>query len=135
MLIVAGLIALLLIASLIVSRQRLRIRKNNQLIAVNQQLTKQAVQLEEQARKLQELDQMKSAFFANISHEFRTPLTLILNSLHDKITSLSLSEDPETVRGLQIMDRNAKRLLNLVNQLLDLSQTGSGRNEIEPRGH
>ena len=130
--IVAGLIALLLIASLIVSRQRLRIRKNNQLIAVNQQLTKQAVQLEEQARTLQELDQMKSAFFANISHEFRTPLTLILNSLHDKITSLSLSEDPETVRGLQIMDRNAKRLLNLVNQLLDLSKLEAGEMRLNP---
>ena len=130
--IVAGLVALLLIASLIVSRQRLSIRKNNQLIAVNQQLTKQSVQLEEQARKLQDLDKMKSAFFANISHEFRTPLTLILNSLHDKISSLSLSEDPETVRGLQIMDRNAKRLLNLVNQLLDLSKLEAGEMRLNP---
>ncbi len=82
-----GLIALLIIAALIVSRQRLKIRQNNQLVTINAELTRQSQQLEEQTKKLKELDQLKSTFFANISHEFRTPLTLILNSLSDRMTT------------------------------------------------
>ena len=121
----AGLIALLIIASLIVSRQRLKIRKNNQLGKINEQLTRQSEQLKEQANKLRELDKIKSTFFANISHEFRTPLTLILNSLADKISSVKASGDKEELEQFEVMHRNAKRLLNLINQLLDLSKLES----------
>jgi signal transduction histidine kinase/DNA-binding response OmpR family regulator len=117
-----GLIALLIIAGLIVSRQRLKIRQSNELLAINEQLTRQSKQLEEQAEKLRETDRIKSTFFANISHEFRTPLTLILNSLSDKIETVKSGRNPEDVLQYELMYRNAKRLLNLINQLLDLSK-------------
>ena len=128
--IAAGLIALLIIAVLVVNRQRLKIRQQQQLGKINLQLIKQSRQLEEQTIKLQELDHVKSTFFANISHEFRTPLTLILNSLSDKIATVTASGDKAELEQLDVMHRNSKRLLNLINQLLDLSKLDAGQMKL-----
>ncbi|WP_262248843.1 hybrid sensor histidine kinase/response regulator transcription factor [Parapedobacter soli] len=79
--------------------------------------TRFALQQErEQARQIAALDQMKTRFFTNVSHEFRTPINLILAPL-DKLMREASSEP--TTRHLTVVQRNAKRLLNLVNQLLD----------------
>ena len=80
-------------------------------------------------RKLKELDKMKSHFFANISHEFRTPLTLIKGPV-DKLSenpSENLSHD-----NIKMIQRNTNRLLTLVNQLLDLSKIDAGTLKLEP---
>ena len=69
-----------------------------------------------QTLRLQELDALKTNFFTNISHEFRTPLTLILSPLENLKTQFPEKDI------FQIMYRNAKRLLDLINQLLDLSK-------------
>jgi signal transduction histidine kinase len=76
-----------------------------------------------EAEKYHELDALKSRFFANISHEFRTPLTLLLSPLEKR---LSIATDPDDKEEVGIMHRNASRLLNLVNQLLDLSRIEAG---------
>lgn len=75
-------------------------------------------------RKLEELDAFKSQFYVNISHEFRTPLTLLLGPIEKQLdeTGISLEKRSE----LNLMKRNTQRLLNLVNQLLDLSRLESG---------
>ncbi|PWK22367.1 two component regulator with propeller domain [Arcicella aurantiaca] len=74
--------------------------------------------------RLAELDQLKTNFFANISHEFRTPLTLILAPAQDLI-----NENPN--RGVyQIIHRNANRLLELINQLLDISKLEGGQMKV-----
>lgn len=71
-----------------------------------------------EARQLHELDLMKIRFFTNVSHEFRTPLTLILTPIEKLLGQIG--EEESTYRKQYIMiQRNAKRLLNLVNQLLD----------------
>ena len=81
-----------------------------------------------EATKLHEVDEIKSRFFANISHEFRTPLTLILGPVKQMI---SASEDEKTRHELRVVHKNASRLLELVNQLLDLSRLESGNMKLQ----
>lgn len=69
------------------------------------------------------LDHLKSRFFANISHEFRTPLTLILGPVEDLLRDKDAQKFTEP---LQYIHRNSKRLLQLINQLLDLSKLDVG---------
>jgi signal transduction histidine kinase/ligand-binding sensor domain-containing protein/DNA-binding response OmpR family regulator len=72
-----------------------------------------------EAKRMHELDQMKINFFTNVSHEFRTPLTLILAPLEKLLKNAS---DQQAHGQLNLIYRNSKRLLNLVNQLLDLGK-------------
>ncbi|MBX5437923.1 MAG: helix-turn-helix domain-containing protein [Thermoflavifilum sp.] len=69
-----------------------------------------------EAQRMHELDMMKIRFFTNVSHEFRTPLTLILTPVE---RLLKQEAYPELQKQLQLIYRNARRLLLLVNQLLD----------------
>ena len=77
------------------------------------------------AAALAELDRAKTAFFSNVSHEFRTPLTLMLGPLQD---ALAASDLPATLRPqLDVAHRNSLRLLKLVNSLLDFARIEAGR--------
>jgi PAS domain S-box-containing protein len=81
----------------------------------------------ERAEKLSELDRAKTAFFTNVSHELRTPLTLLLGPAED---ALADADDPLSGaqrQRVEVIDRNAQRLLKLVNTLLDFSRLESGR--------
>jgi PAS domain S-box-containing protein len=77
------------------------------------------------AEALAELDRAKTAFFSNVSHEFRTPLTLLLGPLEDALASEALP--PEQRTALDVAHRNSLRLLKLVNTLLDFSRIEAGR--------
>ncbi len=79
-------------------------------------------------KEKEETDKMKSRFFANISHEFRTPLTLILGPA-EKI--VSKTTDDSIIKDAGIIKRNSKRLLQLVNQLLELSRLEAGKLKLE----
>ena len=95
---------------------------------LNRQRLKHQLMLEhDHAEKLEEMDHMKSRFFANISHEFRTPLTLILGPAENIVKKIS--SDP--VKEADLIARNSKRLLQLVNQLLDLSKLDSGKLKLK----
>jgi signal transduction histidine kinase len=81
---------------------------------------------------LAEIDRAKTAFFSNVSHEFRTPLTLMLGPLEDALAEAGgLPEDQR--QRLDVAHRNALRLLRLVNSLLDFSRIESGRVEASYR--
>ena len=82
---------------------------------------------------LEESSRLKSEFFANISHEFRTPLTLTIGPL-EQILSGRLGEISEDVRDrLLMIRRNQERLLNLVDQVLDLAKVEAGGARLEAR--
>jgi signal transduction histidine kinase len=82
--------------------------------------------IQEQANKLIEMDQIKSQFFANTSHEFRTPLTLIIGPLEDCLAGLAKPAQSQ----LEVMLRNCRRLLRLINQLLDIAKLEAGGMEL-----
>ncbi len=108
-----GTLATLGFALLLFQLFRLRNRKNKARLAAE----------ETQRLELEKLDKMKSRFFGNISHEFRTPLTLILGPLEKIRKNIDNSLQPT----VDIIERNGNRLLKLINQLLDLSKIESGR--------
>jgi signal transduction histidine kinase/ActR/RegA family two-component response regulator len=76
---------------------------------------------------LAEIDRAKTAFFSNVSHEFRTPLTLMLGPLADLHQRLAGTLGPEDDELLTMAERNGRRLLRLVNTLLDFSRIEAGR--------
>jgi signal transduction histidine kinase/DNA-binding response OmpR family regulator len=102
------------------------------------------MQLSERAKleveKVREIDTIKSRFFANISHEFRTPLSLILGPVNKSMENIPASESidnnteiPVKGKHLKVMKRNALRLQNLVDQILDLSKLDQGEMKLRVR--
>jgi len=81
----------------------------------------------QRAEALAELDRAKTAFFSNVSHEFRTPLTLMLGPLEEVLPEALERLKPEHHEQLATVRRNALRLLKLVNTLLDFSRIEAGR--------
>ena len=80
-----------------------------------------------QADALAELDRAKTIFFSNVSHEFRTPLTLLLGPIEDALADTAHVLSARQRELLEIVRRNALRLLKLVNILLDFSRLEAGR--------
>ncbi|HLT45799.1 MAG TPA: two-component regulator propeller domain-containing protein [Rubricoccaceae bacterium] len=105
-------------------------------------LAQQAETLAEANERLREVDRRRRAFFANVSHEFRTPLTLILGSLDDLRARLARTggdgADREATReeaasALDVARHNARRLLRLIIQLLDAARLEAGAMRLAPR--
>ena len=90
------------------------------------QLSRQLAQNE--AQRLAELDQVKTRLYTNITHEFRTPLTVI-QGMTDKVEQ---NPDKWLPNGLPMIRRNSEQLLGLVNQMLDLSKLESGKLDLHP---
>ena len=104
-------IAIFLIAAGVYTIQRQRVKRNKLLL-----------------EKEKELDRLKTNFFANISHEFRTPLTLILGPIQMK---LSKEKDPVIRKELEMMERNAIRLQRLINDILDIAKSEEGKLDLK----
>ena len=102
-------------------------RQNELLKQQNEKITKQKGQLIQMSKKVQELTIDKLAFFTNITHEFRTPLTLIVGPIE---RALKLSCNPQVIEQLHFVERNSRYLLSLVNQLMDFRKVESGKMEI-----
>lgn len=95
------------------------------------ELKKDKELIEEQAEELKALDKVKSNFFANISHELRTPLTLILGPLSYIIDNLATWEKEKVEELLLTMERNSKSLMDLIEEILDLSKLEANKLELE----
>jgi len=79
------------------------------------------------AEALAEIDRAKTIFFSNVSHEFRTPLTLMLGPVEDLLVTSHVGLSPAAKGQLEVVNRNGLRLLRLVNTLLDFSRIEAGR--------
>jgi len=108
-------------------RQRARRRELERLVE------ERTATIAAQAEKLRELDDLKSQFFANVSHELRTPLTLTLGPLQDALDGRFGPLRPDLAQQIELAQRNAQRLLGLVDQLLDVARINAGRLEIQLR--
>lgn len=82
-----------------------------------------------ETKRLKQLDDFKTKLYTNISHEFRTPLTLISGPIDKQLANTKLSKEDKN--ELTIVKRNANRLLSLVNQMLDLSKIKSGNLKLK----
>ncbi len=82
-----------------------------------------------ESKRVQELDKLKTKFFTNLSHEFRTPLSLIMTPAEHLISN---SKDSVLIPQYQIIQRNARRLLKLINQLLDVKNIENGALDFHP---
>lgn len=105
--------------------------RNELLSQQNVKINRQKTQLEQMARKVQELTMDKLAFFTNITHEFRTPVTLIIGPIE---RALKLSTNPKVIEQLQFVEHSSKHLLTLINQLMDFRkvETGNLNISLEP---
>jgi adenylate cyclase len=87
-------------------------------------------QLQTAHARLKELDKAKSEFFQNVSHEFRTPLTLIAGPIESALAGHYAPIPDELKEPLSIVQRNCRRLLRLINQLLDIARIDAGATEV-----
>ncbi len=88
------------------------------------------VELEKKNQIIEQLDRMKTRFFTEISHELRTPLSLIVGPIDHLISENGRIDDAKRSAFLDMIRRNSMRLLNLVNQLLDISRLDAGKMKI-----
>lgn len=109
-------------------RQQLLAEQNERL---EQQVEVRTKELRQQAEQLQKLDTAKSRFVTNLTHELRTPLSLIISPVAKLLESPHLTQELQT--SLQLVDRNAHHLLNQVNQLLDIARLEDGRMSLSLR--
>ncbi len=111
------------------SKQKLIEGQNLKLESQNKEILTQHNELKKLNKKLKLVSKLRLSFFTNISHEFRTPLTLIIGPVGKLMEDKTLGT--EAKRTLQVMNRNAQRLLHLINQLMDFRKIEKGRMELQ----
>jgi signal transduction histidine kinase/ligand-binding sensor domain-containing protein/DNA-binding response OmpR family regulator len=116
---------LLLAAGLVLTVRRYEINRIR--------LHQRAEQESEQAERLRELDRARSRFFANVSHEFRTPLTLTLGPLDDLHAGFHGPLAPAMAEQVELARRNAGRVLELIDQLLEVARLEVGSTPLRAR--
>jgi signal transduction histidine kinase/DNA-binding response OmpR family regulator/ligand-binding sensor domain-containing protein len=128
-----GLLALLALGAIAAAyqvRERLLRRRARML---EEMVAARTAELARQTERLSELDQAKSRFFANVSHEFRTPLTLTIGPLEDLLSGMHGDLPPGARREMKTALDSSRSVLDLVNQILDLAKLESGQFRLEAR--
>ena len=110
-------------------RQELIKGQNEKLEIQNEQILKQRDKLFELNKRVKMVNQLKLRFFTNISHEFRTPITLILGPL-ERLLEIEQETNSENYKSLLLINRNAQRLLQLINQLMDFRKLEQGKMKL-----
>jgi len=118
----AYLVYLLLVLSAMWQAYRFQIRR----VKMHEQLAFERRETE----RIKALEQLKTDFFSNVTHEFRTPLTLMLEPLRQAIKN---PNDTNLIEKLRLAEKNSRKLLSFVNQLLDMSKLESGSMTLDNR--
>ena len=105
--------------------------QKGELVEQATELTQQNVELETQKNQLKEASMLKTSFLSNMSHELRTPLNSVIALSGVLSRRLANAIPGEEHSYLEIIERNGKILLNLINDILDISRIEAGREEIE----
>ncbi|MEA2021420.1 MAG: response regulator, partial [Candidatus Caldatribacteriota bacterium] len=104
--------------------------QSEELQSQTDELSEQNTELEMQKKQVEEADQLKSEFLSNMSHELRTPLNSIMALSRVLITQIKDKVSSEEANYLEIIERNGKNLLALINDILDLSKIEAGKLDI-----
>jgi len=99
----------------------------------SEELQEQNVELEQQRLAVEEASRLKSQFLSNMSHELRTPLNSVMALSRVLMMQAKDKLSPEEVNYLEIIERNGKNLLTLINDILDLSKIEAGRMDVTPK--
>lgn len=117
--------------TVVLEKQALELKdRNNKLLEQNDKIRQQRKQLIQMSEKVQEALNDRISFFTNITHEFRTPITLIIGPIE---RALKLSTNPKVIEQLKFVSHNSRNLLSLVNQLMDFRKVESDSIRINPK--
>jgi len=128
--IVACLVLAVMLGSWALYLVRAKQLANKQLAFQNRQINAQKDKIEEVSNKARQATEEKLRFYSYISHEFRTPLSLILTPVEDLLNQKAISQK-ELKSGLLYIQKNAHRLLRLVDQMLELRKTDAGKQVLQ----
>ncbi len=120
---------LLLLAVAIISYKAYQWKNNlsKKILKQNAKIETDKALIEDQAQKLKELDRAKSRFFANISHDLRSPLSLIMGNLENIKVATENYLTPKSRADLDVIERNGMRLLNMTDEISDLTKLEEGK--------
>jgi len=107
--------------------------QSEEIQQASMEMEKQNVELEYQSRQVEEADRLKSEFLSNMSHELRTPLNSVMALSRVLIRQAGGKLSEEELNFLEIIDRNGKKLLGLINDILDLAKIESGRMDMSSK--
>lgn len=113
------------------TQRKRQVHLENEIKAATAKILEDKNLIEQQAEELRGLDAAKSRFFTNVTHELRTPLSLIIGPLSSMVNSAKYNA--EDLEKIQLVRNNANTLLKLVNSLLDLSKLESGKLELHEK--
>lgn len=131
LILIAGSGLIVMFAGAAINRHRKLNHYSHELEITNTQLNSMNAELQEANAQLMQLDQMKSAFVSQASHDLRTPLTAIKGSLDNLVMGIAGELNEKQTRVMQRATKSVDRLTNLVNDVLDLSRIESGRIVLE----
>ena len=107
--------------------------QTEELRQTSEEIQEQNVELEAQSRQVEEANRLKSEFLSNMSHELRTPLNSVMALSRVLMIQSKDKLSKEEINYLEIIERNGKQLLSLINDILDLSKIEAGRMDIRPK--
>lgn len=130
---IVGFVVVVLLGSFIYRQLRVSRRLTLLLNKQNLELKETKETVETQRDKLVELDSSKSRFFSNISHDLRSPLTLILNAFEEIKEQDYHVLEKSSQKALDIGSKNGKRLLHLADEIMELTQLEEGKIKLQPK--